>query len=155
MPKSFVQKHDNYMIFTKERAIPRSDLWHNLSSEFRTSLKEENCLHNTYRKRSYFLDFSPNKPVSKLSCLAYNIMNRFRLEEHPKIFKMFLSEADRDRMLFEDLGYYDVKTKYYLKDHPLFGSKECKHTRNLFVQWHNYCLLFPYLKERCPFGKPE
>ena len=145
---NFLARHKEYCEYLKRHTgcIGRSLLWSQLSGQFLTDLGEGDSLKDSIRKKAYFLNFVEDPGVNPWDRWMFRIVNKLTGFSFTKFINKFLGDRYY-KILFEKLGYYEVKTKYYLKEHPLFGVKKCTHSLNLFHQWHSYCLLYPHLKD--------
>lgn len=147
MKENFSLKHKGYLNYLQDntKSISRSKMWSDLSPDFLTEISGDKPLFGTFRQKKYFVQFGRDKKESIMEKFRYKIAKVLK----DKINKINRRIVDKDlqwRMIFKELGYYNVKTKYTLQDHPLFGRDKCMHRVVLCLQWHNYCVLYPYIK---------
>ena len=145
---SFPKRHQKYLNILQEKTndIPRSKMWSDLSPEFLTEIVDGKPIMPTFRQKKYFVIFGKDSGITFRDIRRYRAV-RF-LESLVLRFKRRIMDKDLQwRIIFNELGYYNLKTKYHLYDHPLFGKERCVHGVVLYLQWHNYCVLYPFIKD--------
>lgn len=145
---SFSSRHRKYVNFLRKKTteISRSKMWSDLSPDFLTEMEAEKPVMNTFRQKKYFVIFGKDDGITFSDTMRYKAV-KF-LESLVLRFKRRVMNKDLQwRIIFNELGYYSLKTKYHLYGHPLFGKDKCVHGVVLYLQWHNYCMLYPYIKD--------
>lgn len=148
MVEDFSIRHKKYLdyLHKKTKNVSRSKMWSDLSPDFLAEEIDSKPLFDTFRKKKYFVTFGKDSGMSFTDNLRYKAVKLAKR----MIDKYNTKLMDKDlqwRVVFNELGYYNVKTKYSLQKHPLFGLHKCVHGIVLCLQWHNYCLLYPHIKD--------
>jgi len=150
--ENFNLRHQSYLEFVSENTkdISRSKMWEAISDKFIAQLDDSGLVIEKRIRKHYFLEFQKDPGISKIDNMRYKVS---RLLEHivsrivSRVNNIILGDTIRYRVIFNKLGYYDLQTKYLLKKHPIFGTDKCIHDINLYLQWHNYCQMYPFIKD--------
>lgn len=141
----FLERHKEYLKFVDERSksIERSIMWDAISNEFLTEIVDGRPKLDTPRKQSYFLEFKSDPGFSFIDNLRWYAAKVIELIAK-KLSGMLVNGELKYRMIFRKLGEYNIRAKYSLETHPLFGTAKCTQTNNLLIQWHNYLRMYPH-----------
>ena len=120
-------------------------MWQAISDKFIAQLDGNSLVFDKNLRKHYFLEFKKDKSISNFDRIRRKIASYWYFFFR-RINNIILNKDIKYRIAFNKLGYYNFETKYFLKDHPIFGTDKCRHDINLFIQWHNYCQMWPHIK---------
>lgn len=143
----FELRHKKYNEFLRAetKKVSRSVMWASISDEFLTEISEGKPVMDTLRKKFYFVEFKKDRGVSFLNKISLFICKSL-IRASEIFYSKYINNDLKVSHVFNGLGFYNKKLKYWLEEHPLFGKERCTHNNNLLLQWAYYAALYPYIE---------